>query len=85
MAEIIPFPTARRRDLVWHTAVRFAAAPNDKRARVLNRACNIQRAAMERRQLPEDLIARDLDGFRDAVKYYAACAPLFSHDGDVAS
>lgn len=67
-AEVLPFPLARRRDLIAGI-VRNASQKDHKRAEAhLQRSIQVQRETMERRGIAPELIARQAAALEAAVR-----------------
>ena len=67
-AEIVPFPLASRRSMIFRQA-RYAAVLNpDAAERHIQRQLKIQRQAMRRRGINEHLIAREINCLENSIR-----------------
>ena len=67
-ADIVPFPIARRRAFIRKQADHAACMNPDASARYLEYQLQVQRDAMRRRGITEDLIALELKCMERAVR-----------------
>jgi uncharacterized protein DUF6074 len=67
-ATVLAFPIARRRDQVQTLAAQIAARPAEQGEKHLAFQLRRKRAALLRKQLPEDVVAREVDAFEGAVR-----------------
>jgi hypothetical protein len=82
MADIIPFPLLRRSGYVAKQARYLASVRECKQHRELERLVQLQRDAMRRRCVPDDLIEREIATFR--VSLAVELARLDRRDGGAA-
>jgi methylmalonyl-CoA mutase N-terminal domain/subunit len=64
MANILPFPLLKRSGFIAKQARYIATVREHKQRRELERLVEVQRDAMRRRCVPDDLIEREIAGFR---------------------
>ncbi|MCK1753803.1 hypothetical protein IVA78_00830 [Bradyrhizobium sp. 137] len=67
MAEVLPFPIARRRDFIRKQATHAARMNPDAAVRYVERQLLAQRDSMRRRGIAETLIDRELHGMTAAM------------------
>jgi hypothetical protein len=82
MANIIPFPLLKRSGFVAKQARYIATIREHKQHREFERLVQLQRDAMRRRCVPDDLIEREIAGFR--VSLFVELAGLDRRDGGAA-
>jgi Family of unknown function (DUF6074) len=67
-ATIFPFPILRRHGFIQKQAAHAACMKPDSSARYVEYQIQVQRDAMRRRGIAEDLIARELDIMERAIR-----------------
>ena len=68
MAEVVPFPTTRRRAFIERQARRAAELNSDAGERHILYQLEVQRAAMRRKGIDEALIVRELRCMETAIR-----------------
>jgi len=68
LAEVIPFPTTRRRTYIRKQAARMASLGHDAAERHLERHLNLQAASMSRKGVSPALIARETRALELAIR-----------------
>ncbi len=67
-AQIVPFPLARRHDMIARQSRYAAALKPDSSERFIQRQLEVQRDNMRRRGIAEDLVARELWCMETAIR-----------------
>lgn len=67
-ASVLPFPLARRRDLIVRQARRYVELNPDAAERHIAYQVEVQAAAMRRRGIDNDLIKRECRCFEGAIR-----------------
>jgi Asp/Glu/hydantoin racemase len=78
-AEIVPFPVARRVDLVVSTARRMLELSPDRSERHLELACDRQAMVLRRRGIDATVVGCEISAFAAAVRsaiWHAVMAPV---------
>ncbi|MBR0697742.1 DUF6074 family protein [Bradyrhizobium lablabi] len=68
MADVIPFPVTRRQAFVFKQAEHAALMNPDAGERYVLRQVKVQRDAMRRKGVPEQLIERELRSLENAIR-----------------
>ena len=82
MANILPFPILKRSGFIAKQARYIATVREHKQKSELKRLVQLQRDAMRRRRVPDDLIEREIAGFRASLS--VELARLNRRDGGAA-
>lgn len=67
-AEVIPFPAARRVDLVRSVVRRALELPPHAGEKHIQRSIDLQAIVMRRKGIPEDLIAKESEALEGAIR-----------------
>jgi hypothetical protein len=67
-AAVLPFPLAKRRDMVQRQARRYTELNPDAAERHIEYQVQVQAAAMRRKGIAEDLIERECRSFENAIR-----------------
>jgi hypothetical protein len=67
-AAVVPFPLARRRDMISRQARRYTELNPDAAERHIEYQVQVQAAAMRRKGVAEDMIERECRSFENAIR-----------------